>query len=43
MTCDYRLANLPPEIGSLVSLSTLSLSENVITSLPDQLANLQVT
>ena len=27
--------------GCLVNLSTLSLSENVITSLPDQLANLQ--
>ena len=37
-----RLATLPPEVGCLVNLSTLGLSENVITSLPDQLANLQV-
>ncbi len=36
-----RLATLPPEVGCLTSLVTLSLSENVITSLPDQLANLQ--
>jgi Leucine-rich repeat (LRR) protein len=37
----YRLATLPPEVGCLTNLVTLSLSENVITSLPDQLASLQ--
>ena len=37
----FRLATLPSEIGCLISLKTLSLSENVITSLPEQLANLQ--
>jgi Leucine-rich repeat (LRR) protein len=37
----FRLATLPPEVGCLTNLVTLSLSENVITSLPDQLASLQ--
>lgn len=35
------MVTLPPEIGCLVNLQTLGLSENSLTSLPDTLAKLE--
>ena len=38
---DYRITELPPDIGTLTNLQTLSLGNNLLTDLPPEIGRLQ--